>query len=365
MTAAARRPIEAFWRAVEDYVRIELGILSKSELDLIDRHMGSREWASGIARQTGLNGDWIRFTRETLHFLSDFEAVASIVHAVKSSANGWVPPTFGIEQIIRKIEAHESHEKSPDQREDIANRLSPPSEICSHATKSNRQDTIRVFICSTFRDMHAERDLLARLVFPELRERCISRGVDLVEIDLRWGVTRDEVNTGELLPRCLTEIERCRPYFIAMLGDRYGSVPDRIDVETLKSWPFLREIADRSIVEIEIIYGALLEPSARRALFFFREPLYADHVPVSARRDFIADNDEARFRLRDLKSRVQEAGLQVVNYATPEVFAHYALEKLWALLAPDLPAEQIAPTGVECERKSSETLPRRDNGSLP
>ena len=31
--------------------------------------------------------------------------------------------------------------------------------------------TVRVFISSTFRDMHAERDHLVRIVFPELRER--------------------------------------------------------------------------------------------------------------------------------------------------------------------------------------------------
>jgi hypothetical protein len=29
--------------------------------------------------------------------------------------------------------------------------------------------TVRIFISSTFRDMHAERDLLVQVVFPELR----------------------------------------------------------------------------------------------------------------------------------------------------------------------------------------------------
>jgi len=36
--------------------------------------------------------------------------------------------------------------------------------------------TVRVFISSTFRDMHAERDCLVRVVFPELRERCATGG---------------------------------------------------------------------------------------------------------------------------------------------------------------------------------------------
>jgi len=33
--------------------------------------------------------------------------------------------------------------------------------------------TARVFISSTFRDMHAERDHLVKVVFPELRERLV------------------------------------------------------------------------------------------------------------------------------------------------------------------------------------------------
>jgi telomerase protein component 1 len=49
--------------------------------------------------------------------------------------------------------------------------------------------TVRVFISSTFRDMHAERDYLSRVVFPELRERCAGRHLHLVDMDLRWGIT--------------------------------------------------------------------------------------------------------------------------------------------------------------------------------
>ena len=37
--------------------------------------------------------------------------------------------------------------------------------------------TIRVFISSTFRDMHAERDYLVKVVFPWLRERNVSTGL--------------------------------------------------------------------------------------------------------------------------------------------------------------------------------------------
>src|SRR4051812_47186351 len=85
--------------------------------------------------------------------------------------------------------------------------------------------TVRVFISSTFRDMHAERDALNRFVFPELRSRCQKRGVEFVGIDLRWGLTAEEAQGAGALRLCLDEIERCRPYFVCLLGERFGWVP--------------------------------------------------------------------------------------------------------------------------------------------
>jgi hypothetical protein len=50
--------------------------------------------------------------------------------------------------------------------------------------------TLRIFISSTFRDMHAERDHLVRIVFPELKERCRKKHVHLIDVDLRWNVAQ-------------------------------------------------------------------------------------------------------------------------------------------------------------------------------
>jgi hypothetical protein len=65
---------------------------------------------------------------------------------------------------------------------------------------------IRIFICSTFRDMHAERDQLSRIVFPELRSRCLRRGADCLGVDLRWGVTEEEAEQEGALALCLQEV---------------------------------------------------------------------------------------------------------------------------------------------------------------
>ena len=93
-------------------------------------------------------------------------------------------------------------------------------------TAETRADSrqIRVFLSSTFRDFNEERLLLATQVFPELNRRARERGVELVEVDLRWGVTQEQAEGGHALDICLREIERCKPYFIGMLGDSYGSL---------------------------------------------------------------------------------------------------------------------------------------------
>jgi hypothetical protein len=81
---------------------------------------------------------------------------------------------------------------------------------------------VRVFVSSTFRDLHAEREELVKRVFPELRRLCEARGVVWGEVDLRWGIPDEAQAEGRVLPICLAEIERCRPWFIGLLGERYG-----------------------------------------------------------------------------------------------------------------------------------------------
>ena len=69
--------------------------------------------------------------------------------------------------------------------------------------------SVRVFISSTFRDMHAERDHLVRVVFPELKERCRQRRVHLIDVDLRWGVTQEQAEGGGALDICLACSTAC------------------------------------------------------------------------------------------------------------------------------------------------------------
>ena len=120
--------------------------------------------------------------------------------------------------------------------------------------------TIRVFISSTFRDMHAEREELVKRVFPQLRKLCAERGVVWGEVDLRWGITEEQSQRGEVLPICLAEIKRCRPYFIGLLGERYGWVPKSIPEELEKEQAWLQQHRDHSVTALEVLHGVLNDP---------------------------------------------------------------------------------------------------------
>ena len=93
----------------------------------------------------------------------------------------------------------------------------------------------RIFVSSTFKDMHEERDILHYRVLPALNEYAKTTYGETLEFsDLRWGINTSELNDKEsslrVLSVCLDEVERCKPYMIVILGDRYGSIPDSGDV---------------------------------------------------------------------------------------------------------------------------------------
>jgi tetratricopeptide (TPR) repeat protein len=210
---------------------------------------------------------------------------------------------------------------------------------------------IRVFISSTFRDMGAERDHLVKFVFPQLRKLCESRGVVWGEVDLRWGITDEQSAEGQVLPLCLAEIQRCRPYFIGLLGERYGWIPEAIDPELIAQEPWLAEHQERSVTELEILHGVLKDPQmADKALFYFRDPAYLEtldadqmenYIEVPWREDIerygLAEAQrrvaERQAKLAALKDRIRESGLLLKeNYRDPQELGKWVLADLTAII---------------------------------
>ncbi len=53
--------------------------------------------------------------------------------------------------------------------------------------------------------MQAEQDHLVKAAFPELREWCAKRRLHMADVDLRWGVTEEEVEEVTLPPLSVDE----------------------------------------------------------------------------------------------------------------------------------------------------------------
>lgn len=226
-----------------------------------------------------------------------------------------------------KPDAHPESRNNPTQTEIATPR---PQEICER--------NIRIFISSTFKDMHREREILVKQVFPELRHICAERFVTLTDIDLRWGITEQQAERGTVLPICFGEIENCRPYFIGLLGERYGWVPENIPDELVEVEPWLEEHRKSSVTELEILYGALNEPEmASRSFFYFRDPAYLECIPTDQLADMQFEGPLAATRLASLKERIRAAKLPVRVFTDPEAVAPMILDDLRRVIDSEFP----------------------------
>lgn len=137
-----------------------------------------------------------------------------------------------------------------------------------------KNNQIKVFVSSTFSDLIIERTYLVDYVFPSIHHFCEARGYDFVEVDLRWGVTAHESENGDVLKVCLNEISNSFPFFIGIIGSRYGWIPDKEKISNYKSliemYPQVSDYLDHkySITEMEMMFGVLDSDHKMKAAFF-------------------------------------------------------------------------------------------------
>lgn len=158
--------------------------------------------------------------------------------------------------------------------------------------------SLRLYLASVPEDMAGERDLVEGLVLPELRARGSKIGIEIALVDPAKlpGETWD-------LARRFREIEACRPFFLALIGERYGDPPSAVSLELVAAQPWLVEDPGRSVLELEILHGSLRDPErAVGSLFYFRDSKQSD-----------AESAEAAERLALLKDRIRFSGRPVFD----------------------------------------------------
>ncbi|XP_022091330.1 uncharacterized protein LOC110979639 [Acanthaster planci] len=164
----------------------------------------------------------------------------------------------------------------------------------SNKTKRKKRE-IRIFVSSTFKDFKEEREVLIKKAFRELNRICLDRGVFFTYVDLRWGITESQTADGETISICLREIEKCRPYFVCLMGDRYGwsqtqHKPDKLlnksfnyAIENFKPLEWIEQYRyETSVTKLEIMHAALNDTEANegRTFFYLREPrISRDDLP--------------------------------------------------------------------------------------
>lgn len=199
---------------------------------------------------------------------------------------------------------------------------------------------IRVFISSTFADMDHERSYFNEVLSPKISRICADRGVSFFSVDLRWGITAEEQVNGKVLPICLNEIDKCRPYFIGILGNRYGSILETVPNRISKTIPWLKGKEGHSITELEMLYAVLdhsREQKQSNSAFYIRSDrlsheLYGNLQPEKA---------ESLTRLEKLKQYVSaDESIRHAEYDSIEEFGRQVMEDLLGWLDANFPESE-------------------------
>ncbi|CAB4021903.1 Hypothetical predicted protein, partial [Paramuricea clavata] len=226
------------------------------------------------------------------------------------------------------------------------------------------RDAITPFVCSTFKDFSKERNYLAAVVFPRLQERCQERGTRFSPVDLRWNEESCNTNDTKVLQQCLDAIKECSPFFICLLGERYGvhRPPDAMSHsdETLQTtvdwldknfemaaacgneWVLDNENKHCSLTELEIIKASFRERTDH-CYFYFRDPGHLEEQSVDLNTSqramlmeiYESESEFAARKVRELKQQIIDTDLPVQHFRTVEELGHLIL-KDWLLVLDSL-----------------------------
>lgn len=233
-------------------------------------------------------------------------------------------------------------------------RRPPLKRSISHARRQfSWRQPIRPFVSSTFCDFEKEREYLVKHVFPRLDTTCHERGTYFAPIDLRWGISESQASQGHVIQLCLDYIQKSSPYFIGLLGERYGShlplnapsdhpsavwFEKNLLIAQMNGFDWLKkeENKHKSITELEVIQAAFEENSNPKwAFFYIRDPgavaaRLPDNLSDEERKAKLAvygaESEFAEKQMKALKERIASTGLSVRHFSTVEELGQMVLE---------------------------------------
>lgn len=169
---------------------------------------------------------------------------------------------------------------------------------------TNLMKKISIFLSSTFADFQKERDIFTNDILPYLNKEIAKMGLYADVVDLRWGIDTNKLSEKEknkkVLLSCINEIDKSEPFFVSLLGNRYGWVPSHNDIDVAFQGSEVDKYYDKSVTQIEIEYTLNTYKDQSKCLFLFRD-----------NKEENADDD----RLSRLKKSIeQKIPGQVIHY---------------------------------------------------
>ncbi|XP_067949967.1 telomerase protein component 1-like [Watersipora subatra] len=191
---------------------------------------------------------------------------------------------------------------------------------CLSPARTLKWRVARVFISSTFLDMHGERDVLTRFVFPEIRLWARKRLVHVLDVDLRWGISEHAANESGSLSLCINEV-LAADYFIAILGERTGWIPGKDELPAGEEFDWMRRLPQPQSATALEIQLAMRTKAPQNCFYFIRSDEFIWTVPRKYQ-DLFKDTDDHVPVLNNLKDMILKRG-KAGSRNVSEVFDGY------------------------------------------
>ena len=174
--------------------------------------------------------------------------------------------------------------------------------------------TINVFVSSTFLDLQVERDYLSRYLVPCLNDSLKEKQIRINLIDLRSGVNTNDVTESEkeekVLGVCIQEIHNSRPYFIGIVGGRYGWVPSEDLMKKASKYLYRKELQQlssrlngKSVTELEMLVGMLRDKEMLPHSFVcIKDKSSFERIPENLKTKYL--EEERKSELTDLTNNI-------------------------------------------------------------
>lgn len=159
--------------------------------------------------------------------------------------------------------------------------------------------------------MQQERDAIRDVVLPEIDLLASKYGIVVSIVDLRWGISTEDCESNDdvslkIFRSCFDEIDESKPFFIGLLGNRYGWVPnlDKNKLDLISNDNKYSKYSGLSITEAEIMYA--LESFGDNGVFIFgcRKEINGN-LTLEDKKIFESIDKQDKERINSLKKKIK------------------------------------------------------------